>query len=226
MGTRALLVDVDGTLYHHNPVRLSMMLLLARAYIFRPLEGRKVMRALSAYRHAQELLRDTPSDPSIPLDQRQLQHAALARGCTLDSLQLQTDRWMLTEPLAFIQRARRAGVSETFAALKARGWKIAAVSDYPASRKLEALALHPDEIVCAQDPDVQHFKPSPAGIVAALRRLRVQPQDAIYIGDREDVDAAAARAAQICSLILKPRDSFPTADAVEAKLDGGCSPDG
>jgi HAD superfamily hydrolase (TIGR01549 family) len=216
MSTRALLVDIDGTLYHQGRVRLGMMWLLARAYLFRPVEGRRVMRALSAYRHAQESLRATASDPAI--DQRQLQWAAAHCGLTRDDLQQQTDRWMVNEPLALLKRARRAGVTETFAELKTRGWKIAAVSDYPASRKLEALELDVDAIACAQDPDVQRFKPSPAGIEAALRRLQIDPQDAIYIGDREEVDAVAARAAHVCSLILKPRQPFPTAATIEAKL--------
>jgi beta-phosphoglucomutase-like phosphatase (HAD superfamily) len=218
MSTRALLVDMDGTLYHQGRVRLGMMWLLARAYLFRPFEGHRVMRALSAYRHAQEALRAAPSDPAIPLDQRQLQHAAAHCRLTRDYLQQRTDRWMLDEPLALLKKARRPGVIQTLAELKTRGWKIAAVSDYPASRKLAALELNVDEIVCAQDPDVQRFKPSPAGIEAALRRLRVDPRNAIYIGDREEVDAPAARAAHVASLILKPREPFPSAATIQAKL--------
>jgi len=226
MSTRALLVDIDGTLYHQGRVRLGMMGLLTRAYLFRPIEGRRVMRALSAYRHAQESLRATPSDPAIPLDQRQLQRAAADCSLTRDYLKQQADRWMFNEPLALLKKARRAGVAASFAELKTRGWKIAAVSDYPASRKLEALELDVDAIVCAQDPDVQQFKPSSAGVEAALHRLHVDPQSAIYIGDREDVDGAAARAARICSIILKPREPFPTAATIEATLKSGCSPDG
>ncbi len=226
MGTHALLVDVDGTLYHQSRIRLGMLLLLARAYALRPVEGRKVMRALRAYRQAQEHLRALPADASAPLDQRQLQHAVLNRNLTVEYLRQHTDRWMLAEPLALLAKARRAGVIETFADLKALGWKIAAVSDYPAARKLEALGLQVDEIVCAQDGDVQQFKPSPAGIAAALRRLTVKPERSIYIGDREDVDAPAARAARIACMILAPRDPFPTAAAIKAKLEAGCSPDG
>ncbi len=226
MVSRALLVDVDGTLYRQAPVRLGMMFLLARAYALRPFEARKAMRALGAYRRAQESLRSAPSDLSVPLADRQLRYAIANQNITIEYLKEHTDRWMLTEPLALLRKARRRGTVESFAALRDRGWKLAAVSDYPARRKLEALNLAVDEIVCAQDPDVQHFKPSPAGIEAALRRLDVRPENAIYIGDREEVDGTAARAAHICSMILRPRELFPTADAITARLELGCSPDG
>ncbi len=227
MSTRALLVDIDGTLYHQDRVRLGMMWLLARAYLFRPFEGRRVMRALSAYRHAQESLRATPSDPAIPLDQRQLRHAAA---------DLRPHPRLSTAAHRSVDAQRAAGSTEEGATCRRhrnlRGTKNPRLEDrrslrlpgVPASSKLWNSAV--DEIVCAQDPDVQHFKPSPAGIEAALHRLHVDPADAIYIGDREDVDAAAARAAHVCSLILKPRERFPTAATIDATLELGCSPDG
>ena len=60
-----------------------------------------------------------------------------------------------------------------------------------------------DVVVTAQDPEVQRFKPDPAGLELTLRRLAVRKDEAVYIGDRADVDAVAASRAGIRHFILK-----------------------
>src|SRR6202035_4241040 len=59
-----------------------------------------------------------------------------------------------------------------------------------------------DVIVTAQDPEVQRFKPDPEGLELVLQRLAVRMSEAVYIGDREDVDAVAASRAGIQYFIL------------------------
>ena len=54
---RAVLFDVDGTLYRQGPVRRAMVARLAGAYWRRPGEGAAWHALLGAYRRAQEDLR-------------------------------------------------------------------------------------------------------------------------------------------------------------------------
>jgi FMN phosphatase YigB (HAD superfamily) len=51
-----------------------------------------------------------------------------------------------------------------------------------------------DVVVTAQDPEVQRFKPDPRGLETALRRLAVQKNEVLYVGNRADIVAAASRA--------------------------------
>jgi len=76
----------------------------------------------------------------------------------------------------------------------APGIRLGVVSDYEPARKLDALELVAffDVVVIADDPDVRALKPSARGIQVALHRLRVVPSRAAYVGDRKDVDVAAA----------------------------------
>src|SRR3954468_16033386 len=54
---KAIVFDVDGTLYRQGPLRRAMALRLLRTHVTRPAHGWRTLRALSAYRKAQEHLR-------------------------------------------------------------------------------------------------------------------------------------------------------------------------
>ncbi|MGH7294889.1 MAG: hypothetical protein ACRELB_08150, partial [Polyangiaceae bacterium] len=53
----AIVFDVDGTLYAQGGLRRAMLLRLAAHALSSPFGGLAALRALRAYRHAQELLR-------------------------------------------------------------------------------------------------------------------------------------------------------------------------
>jgi FMN phosphatase YigB (HAD superfamily) len=56
--------------------------------------------------------------------------------------------------------------------------------------------------VSAQDPEVQRFKPNPRGLEVALRQLGVEKHQALYVGDRPEVDAATACSAGTACVII------------------------
>ena len=62
-----------------------------------------------------------------------------------------------------------------------------------------------DVVVCAQDSEVQRFKPDPRGLHVALDRLGVPAERAAYVGDRADVDWPAARDAGMACFIIGGR---------------------
>jgi FMN phosphatase YigB (HAD superfamily) len=193
---QAVIFDLDGTLYHQKPVRRAMLARLLRAHLLRPFEGYRTIRFLSAYRRAQEELRN---ESAADAANRQLLHACERARFDSALAPAIVGRWMEREPLDLLRIHRRAGLVEILQNLRDAGIRLALLSDYPATRKLEALGIaHLFEIVVsAQDPEVGAFKPSPLGLEVTLRRLGVQPGAALYVGDRPDVDSAAARAAGI-----------------------------
>lgn len=203
---RALIFDVDGTLYDDRLVRRAMFNRLMWLCVRTPAEGVPTVRALRAYRRAQETLRGLPQQFS-DIAGAQLQAAAAATRVPADRVRVYVARWMEKEPLSFVSDARRDGLSELLSAGRRRGLRIAVASDYPAEKKLDALRLGNfiDTIVCAQQPDVQRFKPDPRGLLVALERLRVSAAEALYVGDRPDVDAVAAARAGIRCVIVGNR---------------------
>lgn len=111
---------------------------------------------------------------------------------------------MEKQPLDLIAKAIYPGLTQFLAKAKQHGIKLAVVSDYPAEEKLRVLGI--DAYFCcvisSSDPRVRRFKPAPDGIRAVLRELEVDPSHAIYIGDRPEVDAEAAKlAGTACAII-------------------------
>jgi HAD superfamily hydrolase (TIGR01549 family) len=203
---RALIFDVDGTLYDQLVVRRAMVGRLLWSAITTPGEIVPTLRALRAYRRAQESLRQGPQTFADIAD-AQVRAAALDTGIDADRVRRYVARWMEREPLSVVGRARRSGVLDLLCVGRRLGLRMGVVSDYPAEQKLDALRLAAffDAVVCAQQPEVQRFKPDPQGLMIALDRLRVAPDEAVYIGDRPEIDAVAAQRAGMRCIIVGPR---------------------
>ena len=196
---KAILFDVDGTLFRHAPVRRAIAVRMAARYALRPLAGWRTIRAISAYRRAQEELR--PSGGSAA---GQIRLAASLARMPEPFVRAAVEQWMEREPLSLLRPARRPGLEEFLAAAKERGLKLAVCSDYDPRRKLEALGVsrYFDAVVCAQDPGVGRFKPDPRMLAVALERLGARADEALFLGDRANVDGKAAGAAGIRFILI------------------------
>lgn len=201
-GAEAIVFDLDGTLYAQRPVRRGMARRLVTAHVARPLVGVRTMRALAAYRRAQEAMRARGHHGDLA--RAQLAEAAAAAGVEPAGLADLVERWMESEPLDLVAAHARPGLVATLDELRARGVRLGVVSDYPAAAKLAAMGIdrHFDVVRCAQDADVGVFKPDPRGLLVTLSDLGVDPSRAVYVGDRAEVDGAAAAAAGVRFILL------------------------
>jgi HAD superfamily hydrolase (TIGR01509 family) len=196
----AWLVDLDGTLYRHTPVKLAMA---AELLLF----GWGAISTLRTFRHSHEALR---ADESIALAkspfQRQLEHAAERLGRPAGDVERVVREWMFERPLKWVARARRRQLLEALSAFRARGGKTALVSDYPASAKLRALGAAElfDLVVSNGEPGgPSKLKPHPEGYLSAAERLGIDPARCLVIGDRDDADGEAARAAGMACCLVR-----------------------
>jgi len=206
---QAILTDVDGTLYDQRPVRRRMLIALLRAHLTRPLQAWKTIRCLRAFRSAQERTRIAAFDTNLPHPDLQFTQAQQATGYSPDFVRETVSRWMQYEPLTFLPAAAHPGMRDFFTWAATRGIKLAALSDYPLEEKLKALGvadLFP-LAVSASHSEVLRFKPNPAMLQFALCQLEVAPGRALYLGDRPDVDGAAAERAGMSAAILSPHSS-------------------
>jgi FMN phosphatase YigB (HAD superfamily) len=210
---RGVLFDVDGTLYRQRPLRLFMAAELATLALRQPRRAPAVWRALAEYRKAQESLRAQPDGADA---MRQVEVAASRAGLTPAEVSALVDEWMIERPLKYLARWRAHGLIELLDFLTARGVGIGILSDYPAVRKLEALGIRRyfSLVVCGGDPEVGAFKPNPRGFLVACTRWQLNPADVLYVGDRADVDAAGAAAANMPAVIVSDVHRSPTAGAL------------
>jgi HAD superfamily hydrolase (TIGR01509 family) len=195
----AWLVDLDGTLYTARWVRLAMAAELA---IF----GWSALRTLRRFRHEHEALRaeliaGTPLTTEHPNPfVTQLARTSIALRLPPARVELLVRDWMLERPGKWLRRFPRRALLDEIRAFRASGGRTALVSDYPAEKKLQALGARElfDVVVASGEvPSPRRLKPDPEGYLRAAELLGIEPTRCLVIGDREDADGAAARAANM-----------------------------
>ena len=198
---KALIFDLDGTLYRQELVRRAMAWRILRAHVWHPIQGLSTVRVLQAYRRAQETLRSA----GVSGDPVAQQIRLAAQNCELGESEVQSRvaRWS-GRALDLLSPALRPGIVELLQFAREKGMLLGVLSDYPAEAKLSAMGLRNyfDVVVSASDPEVQCFKPSPRGLEIVLRRMGLEKHEALYIGDRPEVDGAAAAAVGVRCAIL------------------------
>jgi HAD superfamily hydrolase (TIGR01509 family) len=105
---------------------------------------------------------------------------------------------MFERPGKWIGRFPRRALLAELRAFKAQGGRAALVSDYPVRGKVDALGARSlFEVIVAngEEHGPQRLKPDPEGYLRAAELLNVEPARCLVIGDRDDADGGAARAA-------------------------------
>ena len=193
----AWLVDLDGTLYTARWVKLAMAAELA-------LFGWSALKTLRQFRHDHEALRaDQDAGKALAVSfaspfAGQLARTAEALAVPVAQVERVIQDWMFERPRKWIGRFPRRALLGELRAFKAAGGRTALVSDYPAERKIDALGARSlFEVIVANGEahGPKRLKPDPEGYLHAAELLGVTPTRCLVIGDRDDADGAAARAA-------------------------------
>jgi HAD superfamily hydrolase (TIGR01549 family) len=221
---RAVLFDLDGTLYRQRPMRALMALELATLAIRHPLQAPVTWRVLAEFRRAQEALRDQDIRRGAAIEQLEL--TARRTGLSVDQVDALVAEWMIERPLKYLAHCQAAGLDALLDFLSRRGIKVGVFSDYPPERKLKALGVAGrfSVLVCSADPEVGRFKPHPRGFLVAAARWQIDPSEILVVGDRHDADAAGARAAGMPCVIIGGRNTgrpgdFMVLDSLERLRD-------
>src|ERR1700759_3326602 len=103
---KAIVFDVDGTLYRQSGLRRAMAVRLLVHMLLRPWSAFSTYRALKHYRHAQEALRGTELAPGSAggLAAAQLRLACERAKLTEAVVAMHVERWMDREPLPLLAR--------------------------------------------------------------------------------------------------------------------------
>jgi HAD superfamily hydrolase (TIGR01549 family) len=207
---RAVLFDVDGTLYSQPPLRAAMALELAARFL-RPSRARataRVVRTLRTFRRVREGL-PARGRPVERLERLQVAETARLLGVDAAEVEAVVSEWMQRRPLRYLRLCRRRGLRSLLRRLRALRVPCGVLSDYPAAEKLRALGVADEfsPVLCTTDPSINALKPHPAGFLTACRTWRLAPEDVLYVGDRPTVDGAGAQAAGMPCCILGPYPS-------------------
>lgn len=196
---KAVIFDVDGTLYDQCALRRRMFLDLARYYFVHP-RRLKDLRILMDFRNEREknAFRDT-----VDLESDQYIWGAQASGVSPERVRSVVQKWILKVPLQYIAYYRYPGLLEFFNNLNRRGIKTAIFSDYPAAEKIAALGIPNCFTFCATDKNINRLKPDPKGLFVIAKTLGGSVKQCLFIGDRDDRDGGCARRAGMEYLIIE-----------------------
>lgn len=197
---KALIFDLDGTLYYQKPFRLKMIRFLAGKVIAHPSCIRD-MFVIKKYREIRENWElydndDIGSGISRNLDmaKRQYAYVAKAKGVSPERVREIIEYYMLEAPLALLPPYRDETLAGIIEEIKSDSpqTKIVIYSDYPVEDKLRALGINADEIFTSGDEEIGCMKPAPRGLDVIAGKLGIDKSDAVMIGDRYEKDGLAA----------------------------------
>lgn len=211
---KAVLFDVDGTLYMQRGLRLAMARALTGYFLLHPSHAKELL-ALIKYRQIREHWEDISLkhiDNNLThvkkcenaADMEMMQYRYTARKLHMTSHQVQdaVQYWMHYYPLRLLAQYKDAELCLLLEQMKSRGIIIAAYSDYPASEKLKVLHIQADHIFCSSDSTINCMKPHPKATQIILEKLRLSEKEVLMIGDRYSKDGLAAKNVGMDYLIL------------------------
>lgn len=185
-GIRAVVFDVDGTLFDKS--RLPLHLVLADPlYMFVLNNERKARKTLSGVHFG---------------DERTYYETLYGKVAILSHLSAKRVKWWydhryMPNMVKVLKRhyKLRPWVSELLPALKAQGIKVAVYSDYGCvEERLAILGFKSDWAdVIADAPRMGGLKPCKESLLAVCQQLGVEPSEALMVGDKDETDGESAR---------------------------------
>ena len=202
--SRAVVYDVDGTLYPLWPMRWYMMRELAWRLGHSPFHLLREVRILQVYRSMLDKMRGRTAENSDASDP-QLHAAARKLNMAPENIHDIVHEWVAERPLRFLPRIANTKIIETIHMLHDRGTPQGVYSDYPPDGKLAAMGLAGcfQAVIWSGQRGVGEFKPSSKGFTEIARLLNVEPSDVVFVGDRPSRDGKGAKSVGMQFLHIK-----------------------
>lgn len=193
---RAIVFDVDGTLYPQRPLQKQMLWELASQLARDPRATLRTLKVLRAYRKAHELARNGVGPGGA--GDLQLIIASEIASEQPEFVERTASEWLQRRPLRHLKSCLPPDLVSFLQKARDLGMRLGVVSDYPAVEKLSAMGIFDrfDAVISSQDQDIGLLKPNPRGLQTCLAKLAVDPADSVYVGDRADVDLPCASRAK------------------------------
>lgn len=202
---KAVIFDLDGTLYYQKPFRVRMLLYLIGHMLTHP-AGVKDVFLIKKYREIREkwdeIEKKGAYDEAMDLDSRQFEYVAGIKKVSAERVRKAVSFFMLEAPLKLLPKYRDEAIAALIDKLHENGVKVVVYSDYPVKDKLEALAIKADAAFTSADEAIGCMKPDPKGLGVILKTLNLSTGDAIMIGDRYEKDGLAAEGNKMDYIIV------------------------
>lgn len=202
---KAVIFDLDGTLYYQKPFRIRMLLYLMGHMLMHPFAVKDVF-LLKKYRQIREDWEEIEKKGSyqedMDLDSRQFAYVAGIKNVSPERVRKAVSFFMLEAPLKLLPAYRDEIMAALIDKLHEKGVKVIVYSDYPVKDKLEALGIKADAGFTSADEAIGCMKPDPKGLSVILETLGISAGEAIMVGDRYEKDGLAAEGNKMDYIIV------------------------
>jgi HAD superfamily hydrolase (TIGR01549 family) len=202
---KAVIFDMDGTLYFQKPFRIRMLLYLVGHVLSHPSSIGDLF-IIKKYRNVREHwdmdVLGLEAKKGENLDDIQYEYVAKLKKTTKDRVKNVVEFYMHEVPLKLLYRYRDNELAEIIDKLHVANIKIVVYSDYPAEDKLKALGIKADCCYCSSDERIGTMKPDPKGLGVILNELCLEHDQVLMVGDRYEKDGLAAEGNKIDYIIL------------------------
>ena len=212
--------DIDGTLYPSFGLYLINLGMAARNW--RMMRGFARVRRELHDRAAN--ITDRSTMPKDLAGFRDLQSRLLAEatGCSVDEAAAWSENIMYGElELSFHQVRTFPGVLPALDAFRDAGLKLAALSDFPAPRKLEILGIRDRFSVALSSEESGLLKPAPDPFLSVARDLGLEPSQILYVGNSLALDVAGAKGVGMMTALRGSLKSSFREPYVPRRVEGG-----
>ncbi len=207
---RAVVFDLDGTLYYQQKLRMTMAGRLIGYYSMHPWRVKElvIIKEFRTVReHWEKVRQELPVvlenlNESDSLDEIQYAYVAKKMNETAERVEQVIRRWIYENPLSALRMSKDEEIGQLMNRLRERNIRVIIFSDYPVKDKLEALEMEADGMYSATDERIMELKPAPKGLVLIMQDYGMKPEDILMIGDRFSKDGLAAVNAGVDYLIL------------------------
>ncbi len=198
---RAVIFDLDGTLYFQTKLRMMMAFRLGGYYITHFWKLKELF-AVKMFREVREHWDDLDQTDQEQLDEAQYLYVAKRIGLSVKCVRSVIEKWMYDQPLKMLMACRDEAIVDLIQVIREHEIEVVIYSDYPVTDKLKALDIQADQIYSALDEKIMSLKPDPKGLITILEDNHWKPSEAIMIGDRMSKDGQAAINAGVDYMIL------------------------
>jgi HAD superfamily hydrolase (TIGR01662 family) len=219
-GFKAILFDLDGTLRYNTPSYLHYFLdCAAHLGVEDTPEKRHAAIRWAHYYWAQSthLMEDLRlyNERDEEFWNNYSKKFVLAFGCKpelAETTALEINRIMLTEfnPLDSVP----ADVFDTLETLKRFGYRLAIVTnrEKPCQEQLDHLGLSPYFEITVVGGEINLYKPEAGIFLYALKSMRINPEEAIFVGDNYFTDVVGSQRVGLSPVLIDPDRIFPEAE--------------
>lgn len=214
---KAVIFDIDGTLYFQPPLRRRMAFKLGSYYLLHPWKIKDLF-VIKEFRKIREewnsIIRVTKQDIEQDIEDSQYDYVASRMNTTKENVKRLVYYWMYDFPLPYLNKCKDRELIRLIEKLNEDGITTAVYSDYPVEKKLEAMNIRVNHHFSALDSDMMCLKPDPKGMKVVLEKLNFMPNEVLMVGDRYSKDGKSAISGKVDYVIL-PKTSGKRKEIIE-----------